>query len=523
MSVAAIVIRNVASSWAGLASQLAVTFFLTPFVVSELGLEAYGVWLLLQSTVGYYGLVDMGLRAGLTQTITRRIALNDVDGIRRHLGAALPFLSLLGLAVVLIGCGIALLLPFAVGMSTTLSRGLWVVILIQALAVALQMPLAPYSAVLVGLQRYDIVNAISVATRLVTAGLTYALLTFQTGLIGLSLALFISNAIDSWIRYRASISMLPAISNVRLVWDRSELREITTMGVWNLFINASRQLIYFSDALTVGFLFSATAVAPFGIASSLIEYGNRLVIISSRVLFPTMSNLKESGDLEQLRKLYITATRLTLATSLSIVIVGATWIHPFLRLWLGSEAAMDLIHLQTPGLFLALGIAFSFVSLQRTGTQLWLAENKLQSLALSLALEAVVNIILSLLLGWRLGVFGVAIGTAIPAALMCFAVHLPMHGKILQMNILNLMLKVLIRPIVYSILLSMVMRILYHLIPSVDTWMQLILAGIASTVATLLVGCVLLEPYQLSYACGTARQAILKLATHLRIRSATDV
>ncbi len=72
------------------------------------------------------------------------------------------------------------------------------------------------------------------------------------------------------------------------------------MGVWNLFINASRQLIYFSDALTVGYLFSATAVAPFGIASSLIEYGNRLVIISSRVLFPTMSSLRESGDLEQL-------------------------------------------------------------------------------------------------------------------------------------------------------------------------------------------------------------------------------
>ncbi len=178
----------------------------------------------MQSTVGYYGLVDMGLRAGLTQTITRRIALNDVDGIRSHIGAAIPFLGLLGLAILLLGCGVAALLPLLVDMSTSLSSGLWVVILIQAVAVALQMPLAPYSAVLVGLQRYDIVNVISVATRLLTAGLTYVLLTFHTGLIGLSLALFIANAIDSWVRYRASISMLPGISNVRFVWDRSELK-----------------------------------------------------------------------------------------------------------------------------------------------------------------------------------------------------------------------------------------------------------------------------------------------------------
>ncbi len=67
---------------------------------------------------------------------------------------------------------------------------------------------------------------------------------------------------------------------------------------------------------------------------------------------------------------------------------------------------MELIHLQTPGLFLALGIAFSFVSLQRAGTQLWLAENKLKSLALALALEAVVNIILSLILDGNLEFLG---------------------------------------------------------------------------------------------------------------------
>ncbi len=69
MGIAKTVLKNVAASWVGLATQILVTFLLTPFIIEELGTEAYGVWLLLQGLVGYYGLMDLGLQAGLTQLL----------------------------------------------------------------------------------------------------------------------------------------------------------------------------------------------------------------------------------------------------------------------------------------------------------------------------------------------------------------------------------------------------------------------------------------------------------------------
>lgn len=483
MSVARTVLRNVASSWVGLASQIALTLILTPFVITKLGLEAYGVWLLLQATVGYYGLVDMGLRAGLTQTITRRIARNDIESVRRHLSAAIPALSLIGMIVPVIALLLCFILPWAVQMSPELSAILWIVILIQAFTVAFQMPLAPYDAVLVGTQRYDISNGLAVATRVAAALLTYVVLGAGGGLIGFSVVNLVVNVSDGLLRCWVANRLLPGIGPVRFTWDRTELREIANVGIWNFFIHISRQLIYFSDALTVSLLFSASAVAPFGIANALIDYANRLVMISTRVLFPTMSTLREQGNHGLLRQLYLTATKITLAISITIVLVGSFWSPPFLQLWLGESSQHELIHTHVPMLFVVLGVAFTFISLQRAGIQLLLAENKLRFLSLALLVEAVANLILSIYLGWTMGLVGVALGTAIPAALMCFAVHLPTHSKILKMSYVELLTHVLVRPVLYGLLLTPTLYLLSSWIPGGQSWLHLMGAGMLAALA----------------------------------------
>ena len=74
-----VIVRNIFSNWAGFAVQVAVTFFLTPFVLSHLGDARYGVWMLVMSVTGYYGLLDLGFRSGLTQYLTRYLAVGDID------------------------------------------------------------------------------------------------------------------------------------------------------------------------------------------------------------------------------------------------------------------------------------------------------------------------------------------------------------------------------------------------------------------------------------------------------------
>ncbi|MCS7466771.1 polysaccharide biosynthesis C-terminal domain-containing protein [Stieleria sp. ICT_E10.1] len=498
MNVAKVVLRNVAASWVGLVSQVVVTFFLTPFVIRELGTEAYGVWLLLQGLVGYYGMVDMGLRAGLTQSITRRIAADDVVSVRRHIAAAIPLLSGLAAVIMLAATVLAIVLPSFVEMSGELAASIWTVVLIQAFGAAIKMPVTPYGSVLVGLQRYDIANAVTIFTRIIFAVVTWLALSRGGGLIALSIVLMSTNCLDGLIRVVVARRCLPGIRGCGITLDRTEIREITSVGIWNFLIGISRQFIYFSDTIVVAILFSARAVAPYGIAASLVDYGTKIVIASTKVLFPTMAYLSKQENKESLTMLYVTATRLVIGLSLSILIVGSVWIRPFLALWLGDSADANYLTSEAPLIFAVLSLAFLFVGFQRAGIQLLLAENKLKLVATLMFLEAIINLVGSIIFGNLIGPVGIAIGTLIAASTMGLLFHVPAHAKILHQQCLWLIFQISFRPMIFGCILAASIYGLANLIGQPMTWSQLMLAGGTSGTIVCILAPVLLTAGQIS-------------------------
>ena len=57
-----VILRNIFSNWTGYLITILVGFFLAPFVLHHLGNTGYGVWTLVLSLTGYFGLLDLGIR-----------------------------------------------------------------------------------------------------------------------------------------------------------------------------------------------------------------------------------------------------------------------------------------------------------------------------------------------------------------------------------------------------------------------------------------------------------------------------
>src|ERR1700719_4933050 len=76
-------LKNVASTWAGLAVNIAVGFFLSPFILHHLGDEAFGLWVLIFSITGYYGIFDFGIRSSLIRYVSKFQAIGDRDQLAR--------------------------------------------------------------------------------------------------------------------------------------------------------------------------------------------------------------------------------------------------------------------------------------------------------------------------------------------------------------------------------------------------------------------------------------------------------
>jgi O-antigen/teichoic acid export membrane protein len=64
------IFKNVGSSWFSLGVSILVGVFLSPFILHRLGDTAFGIWVLIFSVTGYYGLFDLGIRSSVIRYVS---------------------------------------------------------------------------------------------------------------------------------------------------------------------------------------------------------------------------------------------------------------------------------------------------------------------------------------------------------------------------------------------------------------------------------------------------------------------
>lgn len=74
-----------------------VALLITPLLVWKLGVEGYGIYILITSLVGYYGILDLGLGQGLIKFVAEYNAKNDSESLSNAINAAIVVQMVMGL------------------------------------------------------------------------------------------------------------------------------------------------------------------------------------------------------------------------------------------------------------------------------------------------------------------------------------------------------------------------------------------------------------------------------------------
>src|ERR1700758_5085327 len=101
------ILRNVGSSWSALGVNVLVGIFLSPYILHRLGDDAFGLWVLIFSATGYYGLFDLGIRSSIVRYVARYSATGQQEELNRLANTALFSYSGIGLvtmAITLVAC-----------------------------------------------------------------------------------------------------------------------------------------------------------------------------------------------------------------------------------------------------------------------------------------------------------------------------------------------------------------------------------------------------------------------------------
>src|ERR1700757_4782128 len=99
------ILKNVSSSWFSLGVNVVTGFILSPFIVHHLGDEAFGLWILIFSITGYYGLFDLGIRSSIVRYVASYSATRDHAELSRLLSTALLGYSGIGAIAIFVTLG----------------------------------------------------------------------------------------------------------------------------------------------------------------------------------------------------------------------------------------------------------------------------------------------------------------------------------------------------------------------------------------------------------------------------------
>jgi O-antigen/teichoic acid export membrane protein len=406
--------RNVVTNLAAFGIGIAITFVLSPYIIKNLGDARYGAWALIAEMLGYYGLLDLGIRGAVTFHVATYLAREQVDQTIQLIASAFWTLALLGFAAAVGGVGLAFAFPHLFVKGDVDAAEILVAMTILACTIGATLPMEVFSASLVAQQRLDIVNAVDVGSRIAVAVGIFIVLGAGGGLIALSL-LQAGGKVLGWLfLYLCLKRRLPSLSLHPTLFRRGELKALTDIGSKTFAINIAQTILRRTDLVLIAMFMEVKWVTYYTLGRMLIVYTENAVFEITRAYTPRLTELYAVQNRAVLNDLYLAGTRF--AGAIALVAVAGVWSFatPFLGLWVGPDYVAGPLTLRSDTVAFLLGAAYLPRMLQSMSRQLIFASGKLTFLMWLTIFEAAVNVVLTIALVRPYGLAGVAMGTAIP-------------------------------------------------------------------------------------------------------------
>jgi len=477
VSRSAVILRNVASNWFVLAVSGAWTLVLTPYVLRELGVARYGIWILTSSVIGYYGFLDLGFRAGVTQYLTRYLALRDYEKASESLSSAVTALSMLGTLLIALSFGTAYVAPHIFTIPSGMEKEAFWCILIVGISSSVQCVFTSYSTLFTAMQRFDLSNLIGIGTRLLTAAGTVVALKMGFGLIGVSIAFCGANVIEYLIRWRVALHLVPELGVTWQGIKLDRLREIASFGGWNFLTSVNFYIYNYVRNMRIGACMPIAAVGINALAIGLSRQVNSVLSPVAQVMYPAATEMHVQDDMSGLERLYHHGSRLMMLVMIPAVLGAMFWAEDFYRLWIGrsylSDSPFQSVALLFQILLLSTITSFSTSIAQ----QILIGAGRVRQVSLALILGSAINLIFSLILIRRYGLAGIAIATVIASVVIDLIAMPLMLQRILGLSITAFLRNSCIRPVIAGMLQAILMVSIRYIGPA-ENFVQLALQGI---------------------------------------------
>lgn len=382
----------------------------TPLVLRYLGKEGYGLFVTITAVVSWLQLSNLGIGAGLQNSLTEAVAKGSAEQQRALVSTA--FFAIIAITAVLcITCGAALAwLPWERVFPASDARLQSQVLPAVAIAVVAFLGgfvLSFVSSIFAAKQDLHISNAVAIVAAAATIVMTLLAMHLDAGLLGITAAMVAPNVVVGWI-FAVWYLCRPANQALRPSWHSTSLsawRRLSSTSAAFFVIQICCVALFQTDYFIIAQLLGPDDVTPYALASKPFAFLAALFASAvSQPLWAGYGNAKAMGDVTWIRRSHTRVRLITMVGYAAVVVIIVATGQTLFGWWVGKEA--------TPATTLILCTGAYYLVRQWTDLHAVLVNglDMMKPQAISATAHAVVTIALEIILIKRIGLLGVPLG-----------------------------------------------------------------------------------------------------------------
>jgi O-antigen/teichoic acid export membrane protein len=334
-----LILRAVTTSWVAVLANAAAGLLLTPYVLHHIGDEAFGLWVLVVTLVGYYGVLDGGVRSSILRYTSRYRALGDQESVKEVVATAFYYyLGACALVILVTYLSVGLTSRFFAVHSQVLGafKSLF---LLAGVVQGLSLPLAVFSASLEAAGRYDQVYVIRVASLAVRVVAVIAVVRAGGGLFGVGAAVLLSQLLSYIVQVPLAMRANQGLS-LRPKWVRkSAFQSMLRYGSISLTVCIAEKLRSSIYPVVIAKFLTPVAVTFFSLPVRILSLPTEGIGTMTEIVNPVSSELEARNDFAKLRELILLSVQsafLLLAPMAAFLFIFG---RELLTLWVGTTYA----------------------------------------------------------------------------------------------------------------------------------------------------------------------------------------
>lgn len=386
----------------------------TPIVLSYLGKDEYGIWIIIGSFLGYMGLMDFGITGSVTQLIAKSDNVEKVKKINSIVNNSFFLQVIIGLTIIVLGIVFSFFFPEWFEIHPDSKDTAWMAFLLATIGYGISFPPKTLKGLIRGKQQIALLVWLEFFLFVLTTALNLWMLHLGLGLLALPIGTIMVRLLSYAVFFKMAKRTFPALHLSIRYFKWQEAKGIFSVSsIW--FIGAmSAVVIYSSDTIIIGSVIGTGVVTVYALTYRLSEFLREFIYTIGGTAMPGLGQLAGQGEINKIKNIFFTMFPLIMNITFAAVLFILLFNEAFVALWVGEElyGGNDLNTIFALTLLTTV-VFHSFSVVLSSGLNL-------KAVAISRSLEAILNILISLWLVHDLGIIGVALGTVIASLMTSF-------------------------------------------------------------------------------------------------------